>query len=191
MADVDARHTQSLEKNLQFHQDGTPRCASRRRCVKIGCQGGASTRRVHQAWAPALMPPLWVPEGNLAGCFVRHGMALEWVCGADFSWKLMCWAGPGDLRGSRGPIQPKIQGKPGQQFPVRLPSGIQVNHLSVYASDPEKVARDLAHLLRGHAEPNGPLRSNQDGWVPEGSLTGNFRPGFPGNFDRNRSPRPP
>ncbi len=44
---------------------------------------------------------------------------------------------------------------------------VRVNHLSVYASDPEKVARDLAHLLRGHAEPNGPLRSKQDGmsWV--------------------------
>jgi len=31
-------------------------------------------------------------------------MDLELVCGADFSWKLMCGAGPGDLGGSRGSL---------------------------------------------------------------------------------------
>jgi len=32
----------------------------------------------------------------------RTILALELVCGANFSWKLMCGAGPGDLGGSRG-----------------------------------------------------------------------------------------
>jgi len=48
--------------------------------------------------------------GSLPGClqavwrnlFVRHETVLELVRGADFSWKLMCGAGPGDLGGSRG-----------------------------------------------------------------------------------------
>jgi len=44
----------------------------------------------------------WVSEGSLAGRFVRHHLALDLVCGADFSWKLMSGAGPGDLEGSRG-----------------------------------------------------------------------------------------
>ena len=41
-------------------------------------------------------------RASLAGFFVCHESAFELVCGADFSWKLMCGEGPGDLEGSRG-----------------------------------------------------------------------------------------
>ena len=41
-------------------------------------------------------------QGSPAGFSLRHEIALEFVSGADFSCKLMCGAGPGDLRGSRG-----------------------------------------------------------------------------------------
>jgi len=41
----------------------------------------------------------WVPEGNLAGLLGRNETALHLVRGADFSWKLMCGAGPSDLGG--------------------------------------------------------------------------------------------
>ena len=44
----------------------------------------------------------WVPEVSLAGFFGGRHLALELVCGADFSCKLMCGAGPGDLGGSPG-----------------------------------------------------------------------------------------
>ena len=37
-----------------------------------------------------------------AAAIVRRHLALEMVCGADSSWKLMCGAGPGGLRGSLG-----------------------------------------------------------------------------------------
>ena len=69
----------------------------------------------------------WVPEGSLVGFFVRHHWALELVCGADFSCKLTCGAGPGDLGGFRGRVRPKIQGKPARQFPARLTSSTQKN----------------------------------------------------------------
>ena len=71
---------------------------------------------------------IWVPEGSLAGFFVRHEMALELVCGADFSCKLNCRASPGDLEGSWGQVWPKIPGNPTRKFPARLPSGTQLNH---------------------------------------------------------------
>ena len=53
-------------------------------------------------------------------------MALELVCGADFSWKLMCGAGPGDLGGSRGSASagnlgktgPKISSQAAFRYPV-------------------------------------------------------------------------
>ena len=54
----------------------------------------------------------WVPEGSLAGFFVRRHLALELVCGADFSCLLMCGAGPGDLGGGPGArFRPKFPGK--------------------------------------------------------------------------------
>ena len=64
----------------------------------------------------------WVPEGNLAGFFVRHEMALEL---ADFSCKLNCRASPGDLEGSWGQVLQKNPGKSTRKFPARLPSGTQ------------------------------------------------------------------
>jgi len=64
-------------------------------------------------------------EGSLAEFFVRRHLTLELVCGADFSWKLMCGAGPGGLGGSRGPVTAENAGKPGRKSPARLPSGTQ------------------------------------------------------------------
>ena len=54
-----------------------------------------------------LMPLLlvgWpgVPELEHQGFFVRRHLALDLVCGADFSCVLMCRAGPGDLGGTGG-----------------------------------------------------------------------------------------
>ena len=49
----------------------------------------------------ALVLLSWVPEGSLAGFVVRRHLALDFVCGADFSRKLSCGAGVGNLRGSR------------------------------------------------------------------------------------------
>ena len=42
------------------------------------------------------------------GIFTRCHLTLELVCGADFQWKLMCGAGPGDLGGSQGAIAAEI-----------------------------------------------------------------------------------
>ena len=57
------------------------------------------------------MPRFWVPEGSLAGFLGYHELGLEVVRGADFSWKLMCGAGPGDLGGSRGSASAENPGK--------------------------------------------------------------------------------
>ena len=43
-----------------------------------------------------------MPEDSLR-FFVRHEMALDLVCRADFSCKLNCRVSPGDLEGSWGP----------------------------------------------------------------------------------------
>jgi len=51
---------------------------------------------------PRFFYSAWVPERSLAGFFGCRDIALELVCGADFSLKLTCGAGPGDLGGSRG-----------------------------------------------------------------------------------------
>ena len=48
--------------------------------------------------------------------FARHHSALELVYGADFSWRLICGAGPGDLGGSRGSISAKVLGKTGPKI---------------------------------------------------------------------------
>ncbi len=45
---------------------------------------------------------IWITEGSLAEFVVRHHLAVELVCGADSSWKLMCGEGPGDLVGVPG-----------------------------------------------------------------------------------------
>jgi len=58
----------------------------------------------------------WVLEGSLAGFLVRHDMALELVCGADFSWKLMCRADPGDLGAPRGSDSAGTRGKTGPRI---------------------------------------------------------------------------
>jgi len=71
----------------------------------------------------------WLPGGSLAGFFGCREIALELVCGADFSCKLMCGAGPGDLGGSGGRFRPEIQAKPGRRSPARLPSGTQAEKL--------------------------------------------------------------
>jgi len=49
----------------------------------------------------------WVPEGSLAGFFVRREVALELVSGADFGCKLMFQASPGDLGGPGVDFRPK------------------------------------------------------------------------------------
>ena len=76
-----------------------PRQPGRQIKTKSGtkCSWDLGVGSNHTCW-----PIFWVPEGNLAGFCVRHHLALESVCGADFSWKVMCGAGPGDLGGSRG-----------------------------------------------------------------------------------------
>ena len=43
-------------------------------------------------------------------------MALEVPCGSDFSCKLMCGAGPGDLEGSRGSVSVEIFWKIGPRI---------------------------------------------------------------------------
>jgi len=58
----------------------------------------------------------WVPEGSLAGFFGCRIMAVELVCKADFSCKLICGAGPGDLEGSRGSISIENPGKTGPKI---------------------------------------------------------------------------
>ena len=69
--------------------------------------------------------PLGVLEINLAVIFVRHHLALEVVCGADF-----CESG----RAGQGPVIPRIPGGPtrltipresAHKFQARLPSGTQ------------------------------------------------------------------
>ena len=83
-----------------------------------GLAGGSPPRRYFQCSYPGYLKAVW---RDFLGC---REMALELVCGADFSWKLMCRAGPGDLRGPGGRLRPKSPGKPGR-FPARLPSGTQ------------------------------------------------------------------
>ena len=56
-------------------------------------QGETSTTVAFPAWGTSQQRRSisgWVPEGNLAGFFGCREAALELVCGADFSCKLMC-----------------------------------------------------------------------------------------------------
>ena len=48
--------------------------------------------------------------------FVRHHLALDLVCGVDFSCKFMCGAGPGDLGRSQGSGPAEISGKTGTKI---------------------------------------------------------------------------
>ena len=67
----------------------------------------------------------WVLEGSLAGFPSRRERALDLACGADFSCKLMCGAGPdlGESRGSAsaenpGKTGPKISSQTAFRYPV-------------------------------------------------------------------------
>jgi len=74
----------------------------------------------------ALRTECCVPKGSLAGYLGCREMAFELVCGADFSWKLMCGAGPGDLGGCKGVgFCRKSTKNQAEKCPVELPSGIQ------------------------------------------------------------------
>jgi len=99
-----------------------PRQPGRQIKTKSGtkCSWDLGVGSNHTCW-----PIFWVPEGSLAGFCVRHHLALESVCGADFSWKVMCGAGPGDLGGSRGSAStenpkktgPKISSQTALRYP--------------------------------------------------------------------------
>ena len=142
----------------------------------------------------------WVLEGSLAGFLGCHKIALEWVCGADFSWKLMCVAGPGDLGGSRGPAsaenpgktRPKISGQiafrypgraslrqAGPSFAPRLSRVMAVGPCRLRRRGPTRITRDP------HDTEGGPT------WLLEGSLAGDFRPGFPWDFRPKPAPGTP
>jgi len=71
-----------------------------------------AARRAEKARRAEEATRLEVSEGNLARFFVSR-LALELACGADFSQKLMCGAGPSDLWGGPGDRpRPTTQGKP-------------------------------------------------------------------------------
>ena len=57
---------------------------------------------VRAAHTGPVRSPGWVLEGSLARFFGCRDMALELARGADFPWKSLCAAWPGDLRGSPG-----------------------------------------------------------------------------------------
>ena len=54
-------------------------------------------------------------------------MASELVCGADFSCKLMCGAGPGDLGGARGSASAENPGKTGPKISSQTAFGCPVS----------------------------------------------------------------
>ena len=79
-----------------------------------------------------------VPESSLTGFLGYRDMALELVCGADFSCcKLMCGPGPGDLGGSRGSVSAKISGKTApklsSQTAFRYPEGLPASQMHACA----------------------------------------------------------
>jgi len=61
----------------------------------LGSTFGLNTRKIED-----LRPRTWVTARQDPGVwyFVRYHLALEFVCGADSSWTLMCGASSGDLR---------------------------------------------------------------------------------------------
>jgi len=138
--------------------------------AQVGGSGSAGRR--HRGGPGA---PVWLPEGRLAGFLGCRETALELVSGADFSWKLMCGADPGDLGGARGSISAGNPGKP-ENF---QPDCLHVPSQSVAQSrGPRSVARVGG---RGRKHKSGTqVGGKSEAWVPEGSLAGEFRPGFPG-----------
>ena len=90
--------------------DSQPAIDDLGRRLPSAAAGGRFLAVLCSIWPASLK--MWAPEGSLAGFFVRRGLALELVCGPDFSWKLTCGAGPGDLGGGPGGrLRPKIQEK--------------------------------------------------------------------------------
>ena len=75
---------------------------------------GPGSSIIHHVTGPGVL------EGSLAGCFVRRFLALELISGDDFSCKLMCGAGPGDLGGSRGSASAENPGKTGPIISSKL-----------------------------------------------------------------------
>jgi len=94
-----------------------------------------------------------VPECNLARSFGCHELALDLVCGADFFCTLMCGAGPGDLRGSRGSGSAKNMKKTRPEY-----SGQTAFRYPIQPRSSAKCSLERTTSLRGrHPEP--PLRT--------------------------------
>ena len=86
-------------------------------------EGGPRAGSALNQLRPSLPP--WVPEGSLAGVCLRHEMALELVCRADFWCNRHCRTSPVDLEGFWGQVWPKICRTTARKFSARLPSGTQ------------------------------------------------------------------
>jgi len=152
----------------------------------------------------------WVPEGSLAGFPVRHDMALESGCGADFFVEIVV---PGGPRRSRVPgvhfgrksrenraenLQPDCLQVPRSQNRTPWPS----EGTSGASCRPSVCAGSLCGgsagplMGRSRAAVTGPPQGvrcagrprNPLNWVPEGNLAGDFRPGSPGISGRNSPP---
>ena len=108
---------------------------NRSESLQPDCLQAPSPRR---PWTRLRHAPGWwsrvpAPSGPLFGC---REMALEFVCGANFSWTWICGAGPGDIGGPGGRLRPEIQGKPGRKSPARLPSCTHVKEKTATGLDP-------------------------------------------------------
>jgi len=94
------------------------------RCRQSGQPGKSQSGQSGKVELASLNSVPWVPEGSLASFLLRHHLALELVCGADFSWKWMCRAGSGDLGGvptsAENPMKtrPKIFSQTAFGYPV-------------------------------------------------------------------------
>jgi len=100
----------------------------------------------------------WVPEGSLAGVVVRCHLALELACGLDFSRRLMCGAGPGDLGGPRGSALAENK-KTARKSSARLPSGTQSIDLPCLPSGTAAAKRRRA-MKREPSRSRSPARSS-------------------------------
>ena len=111
----------------------------------------------------------------------RSEMALEFVSGADFLCKLMCRAGPVDLRGSRGP-----RGRPDppkSTISVRVFGPLGWCIILSCTWGPLKRPRAYHHRARGPGEAQNPGRKSSI----LGGLGGPGAPGTP--LDRPGAPR--
>ena len=147
-------------------------------------------------------------------------MASELVCGADFSCKLMCGAGPGDQGGSRGSDSaenhrktgPKISSQtafryPGQDLPDECFGVPQADGLLVAVShawrnqthpDPTASKFEVICLHMGVAPascpfkgPPGPLKGHRGPLKDPGVLLETFGPVFLEISAETDSPDPP